>query len=249
MRVRVFGPGLCTGALLAALSFGGCSSGDAAPAPKIASVVAERDVVDGKAKLTSTLELMFDRDWELADTNLPFASLFELKVPLADGTSKRVLVQTAERSETNSRLVTLTVKDLVPEGATLTVQRKAFDRKATGTISHDVESELDAALVLLASQALVVTNETFYDDAVTAPVTEADADPVAQRSALDRHLRARQASADVVTRALATYDSISSEIVPAPKLRAALAGLTGTFAEAAITSLLTGENCTRRPAA
>lgn len=249
IRFRISDFGLWIGAATVAATVVGCSSGsDSAPMPKISAVVAERDVVDGKAKLTSTLRLTFDREWKLADTNLPFASLFELTVPLADGKSKRVLVRTAERSETNTRLVTLTVNDLVPEGSTLTVQRKAFDRKATGALSAEVESELDPALVVLASRALVITNESFFADPETPPVTEADRDPAVQRVALERHLRARPGSGPSVGEALSLYDSISTDVVPSPKLRAAIAALTGTFAEPAINSLLTGDNCTDRPA-
>lgn len=89
-------------------------------------------------------------------------------------------MRTAERSETNSRLVTLTVNDLVPEGATLLMQKKAFDRKASGTISQEIASDLDEASVVLASQALVVGNDVFYDAPVTAPVTDADRDAAVQ---------------------------------------------------------------------
>ncbi len=227
-----------------------CSSGggEVTP-PRISSAVAERDVVDGKAQLSSTLAVTFDRDWELADTDLPFASLFELNVPKADGSNERVLVRTAERSETNTRLVTLTVGSLVPEGSKLTLQRKAFDRKATGALEAEVESELDATLVLLASQALVVTRQSFFDDPVVAPVGAADNDPVAMRAALEEHLTAREETAPVTAAVLDVYDTMSPTVVPSPKLRAAIAALTGTFAEPAIRSLLTSDNCTSRPAA
>ncbi len=252
MRLGNAGLGLWVGGAVAAtLALAGCSSGgeDLSP-PKIASVVAERDVVDGKAKLTSTIIVKFDRDWELADTNLPFPSLFEIKAPQADGSTKRILMRTAERSETNSRLVTLTVNDLVPEGATLLMQKKAFDRKASGTISQEIASDLDEASVVLASQALVVGNDVFYDAPVTAPVTDADRDAAVQRGLLEAHMRARPGGgSESLGAALAVFDGIPAAVVPSPKLRAAIAGLTGTFAEPAITSLMTSDNCTSRPVA
>jgi hypothetical protein len=237
------------GALLVASLFGACSSGaeDTAP-PKFSSVVAERDVVDGQAQLTSTLKVTFDRDWELADTNLPFASLFELSVPKADGSTGRVLIRTADRSATNTRLVTLTVAALVPEDSTLSLQRRAFDRKATGTIETKVQSELDASLVLLASEALVVTRQSFFADPTVAPLKEADRDTATMRTALQAHLAARQENTETTAKTLDLYDSMSQTVVPSPKLRAGLAALTGTFAEPAIRSLLTSDNCTGKPA-
>ena len=249
-RFRISDFGLWVAAALALHLAVACSSGsDGATPPKISSAVAERDIVDDRALLSTTIKLTFDRDWELADTNLPFASLFELTVPRADGRTKRVLVRTAERSATNSRTVTITVNELVPEGSKLTLQRKAFDRKASGTIEIEVESDLDAALVLLASTAMVVTRESFYQDPATAPVIEADRDPAAMRSLLEEHVLLRGSGAEVAREALATYDAIPVEIIPSPKLRAALAALTGTFAQPAITSILTSDNCTNRPAA
>jgi len=227
-----------------------CSSNSAeVTPPKISSAEAQRDVVDGKAQLTSTIRVMFDRDWELADTNLPFASHFELTVPRADGTKQRVLVKTAERSETNKRIVTLVVDTLIPDGAVLSVERKAFDRKATGSIEGRVESDLDEALVVLASEAMAVAKESFYADPTTAPVGDNDRDPAAMRIALEDHLAGRSAPAGVREKAMAVFDTMSPSVVPSPKLRAALAALTGTFAEAAIPSLLTSDNCTSRPAA
>jgi hypothetical protein len=253
MGVRTSGIGPWIGGVALAFAFGAaaCSSGDEeTPPPQIASAVAERDVVDGKAKLTSTIEVTFDRDWELAETTLPLASLFEIKAGQADGSTKRILIRTAERSAANTRLVTLTVNDLIPDGATLTIEKKAFAQKAAGTISEAIESELDEASVLLASKALVVTSESFYDEPVTAPVTDADRDAASQRSLLETHFKSRPgAGSESLAAALAVYDGINTETVPSPKLRAAIAALTGTFAEPAITSLLTSDNCTSRPAA
>lgn len=251
MRFRISDWGFWIGGAALALGVVGCSGGggEETPPPRISSAVAERDVVDGKALLTSTIEVTFDRDWELAETNLPFASLFELTVPLADGTEKRVLIREATRSETNRRSVTLTVNSLVAEGAVLKVQRKAFNRKATGELEVEVESSLDAALVLLASEALVVTRESFYNDPTIAPIVDADRDPAAMRALLEKHLANRNSPEAITAKALATFDTMSTEIVPSPKLRAALAALTGTFAEGAISSILTGDNCTNRPAA
>ena len=225
-----------------------CSGSDESPLPKVTSAVAERDVIDGKAKLTSTVKVTLDRDFELAETTLPFASLFEFQVPKLEGGESRVLVKSAEPGETNTRLITLTAGQLIPEGSTLTIQRQAFQRKATGFIEAEVTSDLDPPLVVLASRAFVPTADTFFDDPQTAPLTDADRDPAATRMALEDHLRERGSDDQATTRALGIFDTIPVEIVPSPKLRAALAALTGTFAQGAIDSFLTAENCTGEPA-
>jgi len=244
MKSAVAAPRLLLASLVVAL-FVGCNSGGEAPAPpRISSAVAERDVVDGVAQLTSTVKVSFDRNFELADSRVPFASHFEFDVPLAEGGSERALVQTAEHSVQNSRLVTLKVGRLIPEGATLKISRKAFDPKAVGTLEIEVTGELDATLVLLASEALIVTNPDFFNPATLAELTDADRDPAIQREALEAHMNQRLADPDTLEAALLIYDSIPESVVPSPKLRAALAGLTGTFAEPAIGSLLTRDNCT-----
>ena len=225
-----------------------CSGSTNSPVPKVSSAVAERDIAEGRAKLTSTIRVTLDRDFEIADTNLPFASLFEFKVPKAEGGEARVLVNTAERGQTNSRLITLHTSTLIPDGSTLMIQRKAFQRKANGTIDVEVTSDLDAPLVVLATRAFVPAADGFFDDPETAPVSDADREPAAMRAALEEHLRQRGSDDGSANRALGIYDSIPTEIVPSPKLRAALAGLTGTFAQGAIDSFLTGENCTGKPA-
>ena len=167
---------------------------------------------------------------------------------MAYGSEKRVLIRDAERSETNSRFVTLTVNALVPEGSVLKVQKKAFERKAAGELTVDVESELDTALVLLASQALFVTRESFYDDPTIAPVVDADKDPAAMRSVLETHLSNRNSPPDVTSKALAAYDAMSADIVPSQSSGRARRAHR-PFSERAIVSILTGDNCTDRPAA
>ena len=82
-----------------------------------------------------------------------------------------------------------------------------------------------------------------------AGTTDADRDATVQREALEFHLNQRQVDPQTYLDALAIYDAMPVDIVTSPKLRAALAALTGTFAEPALESLLTGENCTGLPAA
>ena len=234
-------------AILMALLIAGCSGSEEKPLPKVSSAVAERDVVDGAAQLSSTVRVTMDRDFEIAEPSLPLASLFEFSVPKAEGGNTRVLVKTAERGGTNGRLLTLTTGTLIPEGSTLTIQRKAFRLKAAGEISAEVESDLDTALLVLASRAFVPTLDSFFAEAEAAPVTDADRDPATMRAALEKHLSERGSSTEAAAAALKAYDEMPVELVPSPKLRAALAALTGTFAHNAIESLLTSNNCTEKP--
>jgi hypothetical protein len=236
-------------ALLAAVLVACSAGGEGGPPPGVSSAVAERDVVDGKATLKSTVTVRFDRPFELARSRVPLASHFEFDVPMAVGGSRRVLVASAERPEDNSRTIVLKVDTLIPGGATLKVARRAFDAEATGEMEVTVEGELNPTLVLLASTELQVSDPSFYDAPVIAEATDADRDPAVQREALEFHLNQRQVDPQTYLDALAIYDAIPQDIVTSPKLRAALAALTGTFAEPALESLLTAENCTGLPTA
>lgn len=236
--------------LAAVLGVTACAGGgsDQRPVPEIAEVRSERVVADGAATLSSTVTVIFDRAFEVAPGQVPLASYFEFDVPDYRGGTRRQLVAKAERGESNARLVTLTVERLVPDGATLRVQRRAFNRDGKGELTAEVAGDLPEALALLASTALRVTNPAVIPDGDVAPLKPEDRDSAAQRAALEAHLKLRGAGEETTGLALERYDTMSAEIVTSPKLRAALAGLTGTFAEAAIDSYLTPANCTRNPA-
>lgn len=205
-------------------------------------------MVDGQAQLTSVVKVQFDRDFKLAEGDLPLASNFELSVPLAEGGTERVLVQSAEVAPGTGRVIQLKVSTLIPQDAKLSIRRSLFQAKATGNIEAKVDSDLDKTLVVLASKALISSNEAFLGDPETAPVKPEDRDASAMRQALEAHMQARNTDPQTVQDALDLYDVIPPTIVTSPKLRAALAALTGTFAEPAIPSLLTASNCTGKPA-
>ncbi|MBK6663596.1 MAG: hypothetical protein IPG47_12930 [Thermoflexaceae bacterium] len=218
------------------------------PLPAISEAKAERDITsDGAATLTSTVTVRFDRTASFAESRVPLASFFEFAIDLGEGQSKRVLVRKAEHSKENGRLVTLSVDALIPDGAELRLEKRAFEPGAEGRITAKVAGELSGALTVLASLPLVPTNPAFAAQATIAPLAEADRDLAAVRAVLETHLKERGSPAELVARALARYDSLPAT-VPAPKARAALAALTGTFAEPAIDSLVTGGNCTTKPA-
>lgn len=227
---------------------GGEPQGDV---PAIKSARAERDVADGSAKLTSTVQVQFDRSVALAPSKVPLASHFEFSVPEAfqGRPPKRVLVAQASRSQGNARLIELHVDALLPQGSVLKVARKAFKEGEEGDLSVAVESDMTPSTALLASTALGVTRPDLLTAQEPPPLTAADRDPQAMRQALETHLQKRGADPNVRKAAMGRFESIPAEIVPSAKMRAALAGLTGTFAEPAIDYLLTAENCTGKPAA
>lgn len=234
------------GAVLAA----SCSSeSEPPPQPLVASAVAVRDVVNQEARTTSSVTVRFDRPFEWAPSRIPLESYFEFEVPLAGGGTSRALVNTAELSSTNSREVVLRVNRIIPDGATLKISRRAFDAQATGDVTAKVDSDMTPLLVLLATTPLVPTNSSVFNEPVVAAVDPQEADPAVMRRLLEEHLNQRQVDPETYQDALTFYDIIPAEVVPSPKLRAALAGLVGTFAEPAIGNLLTDQNCTGQPVA
>lgn len=240
---------LLLGAICVALLLAGCSGGGSEdlPIPRITEAKAERDVVDGAARLTTTVTVRFDRTLKFAPRRVPLASLFEIAVDTGNG-EQRVLAKTAEQAKDSARVIRLTIDGLIPDGAELRMQKKAFQPKTDGNITAKITSSLDDILAVLASQALEPTNPAFAETPAKPAVTDADRDPAAVRKLLEAHLRDRGSPDDVVKRALDRYDGMPAT-VQGPKARAALAALTGTFAEAAIDNLLTANNCTGKPAA
>ena len=221
------------------------------PVPQITEAHYDRDITDdGMAKLSGKVTVKFDRDFVLAPSKTPLVSSFEFSLPAgADGPAKRVLPGTAERSKTNPRLVTLTVDRIFYDGATVSVEQKTFDAKATGTLKAEVATDFTPTFALLASSALAPTNQALFDTAKQAEVKPEDRDPVAMRVTLTAFLTKLGMPPADRDKALARYDTMPPDIVTSPKLRAALAGLSGTFAEPAIDYLLTAGNCTNQVAA
>jgi hypothetical protein len=250
VRTRLLAASLI--ALLAAV----CGGGQSEPAqlPRIVSAVAERNVVDGAAQPNSTLRVTFSRSLVLPESDVPFASHFELSVPTIDPVTgdernERVFAQAAQVDSANSRVVVLRIARLIPEGSDLIVSGRAFVSRSEEELRATVESDLTPAQVLLATVVFQPTNPSLVTASESREISAEDRDPAAQRSLLEAHLAARGASPAVREAALASYDTMPGDIVPAPKARAALAALTGTFAEAAVASLLTADNCTGAPAA
>ena len=248
------GATVLAGAWLAVASlFSACSGGSSEKSgspPRLVAAEARRDVVSGAARQTTTITVRFDRSFVLASDKLPLASYFELDVadPRAQQ-PQRALAKTAKVEGESNRTVTLTVDRLIPEGSKLKVAKKAFTKAATGDLEIAVASDISEIESILATTAVQFTDPKFFDDPIIAPVTDGDRDAAAMRKVLEQHFDARKAPDEMKKAALAAYDLIPAVTVPSPKARAALAGLTGTFAEAALQSLFSNDNCTGKPVA
>lgn len=223
-----------------------CGGGERPPVPGIASAVSERDVEDGAARQSSTITVEFDRPLKLAKQEVPLASRFELQVPglAAGGTrTRRVLVSHAEMPASSQRTIVLRVDALVPSGTVLSVAKQAFDGTSPGELTAEVKSSLTVEAAALATLAFTFGDPGTVADRGEPVVTGTDRDAASVRAQLEAHLAQRGSSAETNRSALALYDGIPASTVPGPKARAALAALTGTFAEPAIGALLRGENC------
>lgn len=243
-------PALAAALLLAATLLGACGGGESGgPVPQVKEVTAER-IANAGGKETSKVTVRFDRDVELATARVPLASRIEIEVPdLVNQGTRRILVSTAEVSKDDPRVIILTVAALVPDGTKVHIDKRAFNADAEGELVAVVESELSAAFALLATTAFESFLPGFLEPAQVIPPTDADRDPAAMRQLLDEHLQARGTNNELRTKALNRFDAMPVDLVPSPKMRAALAALTGTFADAAIDYLFTDQNCTNKPVA
>ena len=248
---RAFVAAGCLVGLTGGLSACGGSEEERVP-PRLLEASSERVVVDGLATLSSVVTLRFNRPIALSDT-LPegqAAVTFDLTQALAEGFEvPEVSVVSIEAAEASSRLLLVTTAGLVPNGAAVKVDPRALVDGGTASHEIEVESDLTETDVILASQEI-----GFFDDSrgPAEPVvpTEADRDNNLMRVRLEQHLALRRALGTENTQdSLDLFDAIPHDIVPHAKLRAALAALLGTFAQPAVGSLLTGENCTGQPAA
>jgi hypothetical protein len=238
-------------ALLAlALAVTACGGGDKGVVPSIAEARAERDERDGVPGLTSTITVRFDRPTTITRKDVPLASNFDLDVPdltkASDRATKRVQVREAS---IDGRNVILKVDLLVPDETTVRVAKRAFRKGEPGELEAKVTSDLAPLQALMASAALVIADPAILDDTSKPVASAADRDAAAIRGTLEEHLTRRGASGSTIQSALQRYDALPPAVIPSPKLRAALAALTGTFADSAIENLMTANNCTGRPIA
>ncbi len=240
-------------AILAVLAVLGACRGESAPVevPRATAATAERIIEDGAATLRSTVEVAFPAEVGivLALEGEELREAFTLRTPGLNTTftPQTLPVTSVSVSPSESNVVVLEVEGLVPERTELRIRRAALAEGGEGTFPVSVESRMTALDVVLATYPVAPADPALFSAARVPEVTADAKDDAAMRAALEAHLATRGTIGSVLDRALDYYDAMSAEVVPSPKLRAALAGLTGTYAEPAIPHLLTDENCTGLP--
>lgn len=219
--------------------------GDSETQPEIVRATAVRIVQDGAALQRTNIEITLDRPLDVVTRSRPLSNYFDVEVPSAitvDGIE--TLHPIAARIDED--MVILTMARPIAAGSVVYVDGEFFGPNGMD-LEFDVASTLSRFDAVLASEALAPTDPAILPNADPPPPGEFDDDEGAQRVALFTHLRNRGATEGTAARASLTFDSIDPAIVPSAKLRAALAGLTGSFAEPALEHLLTTNNCTGRP--
>ncbi len=250
-RCRVLLAAFAALLLVVAAACGGGSGGGEPPAPLVRPVeaLAERLFEDDLPLARSSVVVRFDSAVEPLTLRV-FHQAFRLSLPPDSPLEGHPLAEMPiERVEiTGEDVVELTVSALIANGAILTVDTSFFGEGGE-EVAVPVVSEFTELGVVLAGGVFVFSD--FSIVAVRDPETPTadDRDPALVRAALETHLDKRGASAAVREAALRVYDGADPAIVPAPKVRAALGALVGTFANAAVASLLGSENCTGEPAA
>lgn len=245
---RILAGGLVALALLLTASCGG----DSEPPPPplhLTEATAERIYEGDLPQARSLLSVRFDGPVEPV-TPRAIHTAFRLLPPDGSPLTGHPLTDLEIETVTvvSSRLVELAVNGLVVHGSTLHVAGGALEG-AGEEISIPVESEFTELGVVLAGGVLAFGDLSLVEPLPVETPTAADRDPLGVRNSLQVHLDERSASERVREVALALYDGIDPEVVPSAKVRAALAALAGTFADAAVRSLLGVDNCTGQAAA
>ncbi len=243
---------ILAGGLLALVVALAASCGGDGPPPepiRILEADAERLYEDDLPLARSLVRVRFNRAVE-PTTLRALHGAFRLTLPedspLTDHSLAEMPVEGVEVS--GARAVELTVGGLIPRGSILRVSTGALsgpDEEAT----LPVTSEFTELGVALAGGVFAFGDLSLVEQRLAETPTAADRDADAVRAELERHLEAREASAGVRAAALQLYDGMDREAFPHARARAAVAALAGTFADAAVRSLLGAENCTGEPAA
>ena len=239
------------GALLAlalALSCGG--GGERPPEPiRLLEASAERLYDDDLPLARSLVRVRFNRAVEPV-TLRALQGAFRLTLPEGSPLTGSPLAEMPIEGveATGPAVIELTVGALIPGGSLLRVSAGALSGPDE-EVTLPVTSEFTEIGVALAGGVFAFGDPALVDQRPAETPTAADRDPAAVRANLERHLDARGASPQTIEGALRLYDDMDGEVLPHAKARAALAALAGTFADAAVRSLLNAENCTGAPAA
>ncbi len=227
-----------------------CGGGEPPPPPiRPLEASAERLYQDDLPLVRSIVRVRFDGPVE-ALTLRALHTAFRLTLPEGSPLTGHSLGEMPVESVevVNSRAVELVVRSLIPNGSTLHVSTSAFSEESD-EVTLPVTTEFTELGVLLAGGVFAFGDLSLVEPRAPETPTAADRDAALVRSTLETHLDERGASSPVRNAALTLYDVMDDETIPAPKVRAALAALAGTFADAGVRSLLGRDNCTGEPAA
>ena len=226
-----------------------CGGGEPPPAPvRALEATAERVYQDELPLASSVVRVRFNRAVEptkLRALNAAFRLTLPEGSPLTGHSLEEMPVEGVE--VISSRVVELSVGALIVSGSILHVSTEALSGP-DDEVTVVVTSEFTELGVVLAGGVLAFGDLSLVEQRPPEAPVAADRDPVLVRAALEEHLDEREASAAVRETALFLYDGMDAEVIPSPKIRAALAALAGTFADAAVRSLLGPDNCTGQPA-
>jgi hypothetical protein len=240
MRV---GPGPWIAFALGALAACGGGGSTPEPQPEVVRASAVRQVVDGAALQQTVIEITFERPLEAVTRDAPVSTFFDVEVPSATALDGNETLHPVS-ARIDGDQVFLTMARPIPTGTVVFVAGGFF-----GTDGVDAEADVASTMTTfnaaLASTALAPTDTAIVPDGAEPPAPGPDdANPAAMKELMLEHMRRRGSTEDTLARAALNFDSIDPAVVPSPRLRAALAGLTGSFAEPAIEDLLTTDNCT-----
>ena len=241
-----------TGGIVALLAVlvASCGGGEPPPPPvRPLEASAERLYQDDLPLARSLVRVRFDGPLEpvtLRALHTAFRLTLPEGSPLTGHSLGDMPVESVE--VVSSRAVELVVRSLIANGSILHVSTSAFS-EGNDEVTVPVTTEFTELGVLLAGGVFAFGDLSLVEPRAPETPTAADRDPAIVRSSLETHLDERGASSPVRNAALTLYDVMDDETIPAPKVRAALAALAGTFADAGVRSLLGRDNCTGEPAA
>ena len=230
---------------LAVVLAASCGGDDPPPVPiRPLEATAERLYEDDLPLARSSVRIRFDGEVEPV-TLRALHTAFRLTLPERSPLTGHALgdMPVVGVEVVSSRVVELTVAGLVTSSSNLHLAGGAIVG-VEEAVTIAVESEFTELGVVLAGGVFAFGDLTLVEPRPEETPTAADRDPARVRTALEAHLDERGASLGVAEVAMALYEGMDADVVPAPKVRAALAALAGTFADAAVRSLLGPENCT-----
>jgi len=236
----------CIVAVVAAACGGGRNGEEPFEPPAVARAVAVRQIENGVALLKTVIEVEFDAAVYNGKRDAPAFEYVTIDIPSASA-SDGIETVSASEVRVDGEMVFVTVPRPVPQDSVLHIEGGLFGHTDAPPIQVDVASTLSTFQATLAGNALQPTSPDVVTAGDPPAVTTGDRDTETLRRIMVDHLIGRGTTESIVGRAVGIYDAIDPEIVPSPKIRAALGALAGSFAEPAVEYLFSDVSCTGTP--